>query len=129
MLLGFLAILFTIKGLGGSFNLPLKTMGLARYHGPIVGGAASLLLAAFYLWFAWTRGTEPAELPSPRPGRQKIVAFTAIYLILISVGLYQRARFIHQHPPDIKAADMIPMVLAGLKAVKEGKSPYFPRVL
>lgn len=55
-ILGLITILFTLKGLGGSFNSTFVLFGIPQFHGPFVGGVIAVLMIIFILKVALGNG-------------------------------------------------------------------------
>jgi hypothetical protein len=119
VILGSLAIFFSLKALGGSFPLPT----------PLAGGLMALAISTAILSFVRQPKTRSPFVPTEAVPSQKKKLFAILFLVLAIAAISIRVKKIQEGPPNIKVADMIPMVLAGLEAVRQGKSPYYPRVL
>lgn len=126
MLFGFFTVFFALKALGGSFNSVVASLGLANYFGPLIGTLIAGLFSIFFLRFTLV---PPSEQRGVQPTAIRFAIFILLVCASIAASIAVRITQLRSHPPDIKKADMIPMVLTGLKSVTEGKSPYFPRVL
>ncbi len=122
--LGVSAIVFALKGIGGSFHSTITRVGLVTYHGPIVGSLICLLLLAFFLTYG-TNKDGPALSATP-PKKNRWLAFVVVYFSIVTLSISIRARIIHHVPIDVRQADMLPLVTAGLEQVKQGHNPYRP---
>ena len=123
-LISIIAIVFATKGLGGSFNAVFYWLGLARIHGPVVGGVIALLLFVSFITFR--RPTHKND--APKSAIQKVVFILAL-VALMSVGSVIRINGIRSSKLTIEQADMLPTILTQIKDFLDGNNPYGPNIL
>jgi hypothetical protein len=123
---GIAAFVLSIKGLGGSFNALCRHLGLSLYHGPLVGSFIGILLLGFFLLSSQQKPDLAGEPKRPAP--ISLAAFLLIFFAMVYWGMHERIQLIQTLPIDIKRADMLPNLLAGLADVAQGRNPYHAHV-
>lgn len=124
LVLGILALLLAIKGLGGSFNAVFLSLGWGLAHGPVVGTAIAILLGTFFLTYSQERKQVPF---SPTSSEKKL--FSLIYFSLIGYALFIRWKLLQSTPLDINRADMLFAIQSEINAFLTGVNPYGPVVM
>jgi hypothetical protein len=127
-LLGLATLIFTIKGLGGSFHAVMTKLGWVTWHAPVVGGVAGALLMATFFAYATRTALvpSPSEAPVSRRHRQILIL---LFMALVAAAVMVRADRLGTSPIDIGKADMLPLVRAGVDSFLHGENPYRPLTL
>ncbi len=113
------AIVFMVKGLGGSFNALFTAWGGGLAHGPLVGSAIFILIAASVFANTRERASNDRSTPPFRLG-----VFFAVWSLLVVAAIVLRVNALKAYPMDPWRADMLPAVMTQLRDFLSGASPY-----
>jgi hypothetical protein len=117
-----IAIVFMIKGLGGSFNEVFNFFGAGFAHGPSVGFLIFVLIAASVA--SSPQGTSVSLAPNAK--RKSLAVFFAVWATLMVAAVVLRSNALQRYPIDPSRADMLPAVLTQIRDFLSGVSVYGP---
>jgi len=110
--------------LGGSFNAIFRVLGVADWHGPVIGTLSTLLLSLFFF-----NQREQKNHPSIRLSNHLQRITIGLSLALILIGVSGRMKAIRIFPLDRSRADMLLTIQSQIDDFFSGRDPNAPQIL